>query len=326
MNRSLIITTLVAATLAHGAPVSAQLSINFLDAEPKNGLSNWSFLRNSITTNPDAIKRMRTLPLNQALMSDPVIGLQLNERRGRAVMEEIIKCALAPARQLTYTEAAGTTSVWQGELGLCQHPETEVGDWGATAPTPLCQELITACVMARVNALGMAVPLALRGAPVEVFPPRPVVATERTWRERAGSEDPAEGTLLESFGGPICQVGHECRWAPAYVGKCTSGTVSLAIQAPDRCLTTPIRVCAGIHGCYGPGSPVGYPSTVPYSRFWRGQSGACTGSTLSFPCPTDAAYGTRSSRASIAASENSTWLESTGLPSWRSASFQRASE
>ena len=282
LPRRLLFTSLLVATfLVARAPTALAL----MDGNPKNGLSSDSFLRNALTTNPDALVLLRSLPLSPILLGHPTIHLQLNERGARAVMEELVKCALAPDTSLTYVDDGGGRWLWRGELGLCQQPQLPVGDWTAAAPTTQCQELVTACLMARVNGLDKSIPLSLRGEPDELFPVRSSVAMEPNLREARRGEDPTDGTPIESFRWPLCPVGHECRWAQAYVGTCKPGTVALAIDSPDACDTTPIRVCAGIHGCYGPSSPVGYPSEVPYSRYVQQQTGACRGATLVFSCP-----------------------------------------
>lgn len=282
LPRRLFLPSLLLASLALA---QARAAFAFMDGNPKNGLSSDSFLRNALTTNPEALELLRSQPLTPALLSHPLIHLQLNERGARAVMAELVKCALTPATTMTYVDDLGTSHQWRGELGLCEQPQLPVGDWTASPPTTQCQELVTACLMARVNGLQKAVPLSLRGAPDMLFPQRRTVSTEPTLREETLHEDPADGTPIGSFRWPLCPVGHECRWAQAHVGRCTGGTISLAIDDADACGTTPVRVCAGIHGCYGPGSPVGYPSDVPYSKFLHEQTGACSGATLTFSCP-----------------------------------------
>lgn len=281
-SRRLFLSGLLLASLV---VAQVRAAFAFMDGNPKNGLSSDSFLRNALTTNPDALALLRSQPLGPTLLGHPTIQLQLNEHGARAVMEELVKCALTPATTMTYVDSHGTSHQWRGELGLCQQPQLPVGDWTAGPPTTQCQELVTACLMARVNGLQKSIPLSLRGAPNLLFPQRRAVQTEPTLREELLHEDPADGTPIESFRWPLCPVGHECRWAPAHVGRCMGGTISLAIDDREACGATPIRVCAGIHGCYGPSSPVGYPSEVPYSKFVHQQTGACTGATLTFSCP-----------------------------------------
>jgi hypothetical protein len=232
---------------------------------------------------------LRSLPLDDAALADPVLALQLNDVRGRAVMAEIVKCALSPVQVLTFEDVMGRRFKWQGELGLCRHPENEVGDWSAAAPTQACQELVTGCLMARVNAKEMSVPISLQGKPVELFPSRPSVGAEPNLRERQGVEDPTDGTPIESFD-PACAPGHECRWRPSYVGKCTTGEVTLAVDSA-QCSTTMVRVCGGLHGCYGASSPVGFPSPVDYSKLIKQQSNVCAATPIRFDCPTDVAIG-----------------------------------
>lgn len=262
---------------------------SLLDGNPKNGLSHTAFLENALTNNPAALAVLRSSPLAQALVDDPRIASQLVDPHARAVLHEIVKCALGPTQSLTYTQGRSHWT-WRGELGLCQataQGDRPAGDWSALPPTLLCQELVTGCVMARVNALGKAVPLSLGGLPAALFPPRLEVTTERVLRERENlSDDPVEGTFIKSFSAPLCELGEECLWAPARSGTCaTDSVVRLVIEDPS-CATTPLRVCAGLHGCYGSGSPTGYPSSLPYSKILSEKVGACTASSaLTFPCP-----------------------------------------
>ena len=291
IHRRLTMTSLLVLALLLGREVP--FAFGLADGNPKNGLSSGSFLRNALLTNPDVLTLLRVSPLNQSLVERPEISSQLQEFGARAVMEEMVKCALSPRTTLTYVNA-GTKWTFTGELGLCQRADLPVGDWNAGPPTQLCQELVTACLMARVNGLRKSVPLSLRGEPKLLFPSRPAIGVEQSLREPRSYDDPTEGTPIGSFDGPRCQGGLECRWEPAYVGTCTSGTVSLAIDSPAVCGAAQLRVCAGIHGCYGPTSPVGYPSKVAYSMYLKEQAGACVGAALTFACPTTTERGSYS--------------------------------
>lgn len=287
IGRSLRLETqrVLLATLLLLAPRAAA-ALGLADGNPKNGLSSQAFLRNALTTNPQALELVRSQPLARALIEHPLVHAQLHERGAAAMMEEIVRCALGPEKELTHVDLTGTRRTWRGELGLCQHPQLAVGDWSAGPPTQACQELVTACVMARVNALEAAIPLSLRGAPPELFPLRSAVGAERHLRTQRGDEDPADGTPIESFRWPVCQTGQDCQWAPAYVGTCQGGTVELVIDSPTVCGKTPIRVCGGIHGCDKP-RPPGVGGDLPYSKFLTQRDGACAGAALSFACPTE---------------------------------------
>jgi hypothetical protein len=270
----------------------------FAEGPIKNGLSSKAFRRNALTTNQKALKILMSHPLDEGLFSGDLeagyLGLQLQDPSARAVMEEMVKCALNKGATVTYG-----VSTWKGELGLCQ-PKLAVGSpnqdppsWGPSGPNVACQQLVTACLTARTNALRKAIPLSLRGQSSVLFPLHDAVSTETTFRESPPGEDPSEGTPIGSFNGPVCLQGHECGWAPAYVGTCKPGDpIQLAIQDPSACGSSMLRVCDGIHGCLGTNSgyqvPDGFPQP-PYSQWNKDKAGACTSSPLSFLCPTSVA-------------------------------------
>jgi hypothetical protein len=287
--------TALAAGLGAAAP---------MEGNPKNGLSSAAFRRNTLTTNKASLESLLTHPIKLApgdtlFSNDLETRKQLHDPRARAMMEEIVKCALSSASTVSYEDPRDSNKkyTWSGELALCDPkvPDPSDGDvplWAAGGPNLACQQVLTACVMARVNALGKAIPLALRGPSSTLFPAHATVSTEKRFRESRPDQDPAEGTLVLSFTGPLCLQGHECNWQPAFVGKCEGGQVKLAISDPARCASTPVRVCAGIHGCYAPGGidkpPLDFPSASPdqYVKFLVEKTGACAGSPIAFSCPT----------------------------------------
>lgn len=173
-----------------------------------------------------------------------------------------------------------------------------------------CQELVTACVMARVSAVGKSIPLSLRSESPIVSPLRDQVLTDTRFRESPRGEDPSEGWPIPSFS-MKCRD-RECNWSPAHVGTCVPGQeIQLAVDDPSdpsACDSTALRACAGIHGCMGPdlhmlpdGSPL-----PPYSKHLGEKLGACRRSPLEFACPSNKATAgyysvmTRPAPASIA--------------------------
>jgi hypothetical protein len=215
------------------------------------------------------------------------------------VMEEIVKCALGPETTVTFRDklAGNAARTWRGELGLCRpspNQDPQSPSW-TDRPNETCQQLVTACLLARTNGLHASVPISLRGQPLDRFPPRDPISTATAFREGKLGDDPSEGTAIGSFGGPLCLKDHECGWAPAFVGACSAGTVELAIDDPAVCATTPVRVCGGLNGCFrsGSGYDLPYQPNVPddpmnhhYWQWWKEVAGACSSSRISFPCPT----------------------------------------
>jgi hypothetical protein len=254
----------------------------------KNGLSSTAFRRNALTTNEKAIEILRKYPLNDDVfqVEGGYIGRQLLDPKARAVFEEVVECALDASTKLHHAGTASQASTsWKGNLGLCQ-------SWHQGPPDKDCQERVTACLMARVNTQGKAIPLSLRS----VFsPPRDPVSTGTRFRESPPGEDPSEGWLIGSFSDGKCAPGQDCNWAPAYVGKCDSGEIQLAIQGP-ACSSVKLRVCAGIHGCLGPDSGHELPADFPrpshaYSKHLKDKQGACADSPLRFECPVEVPIG-----------------------------------
>lgn len=80
----------------------------------------------------------------QALQKDPY---------SHEFMQYLVSCALEENDSVTW--ASGNMS-WGGSLGLCPA-------WKTGAPSEECQELVSACLLARTNAYGQSVPISLRG-------------------------------------------------------------------------------------------------------------------------------------------------------------------
>jgi hypothetical protein len=260
--------------------------------DPKNGLSSQSFRRNALTTNTRALEILRTHALNDDLfwgVEGGYIGRQLHDPAARAVAEELVECALKGVT-LTFVDRQDSNKEyrWTGQLGLCQPAGTH--GWHDAAPTEECQQLVTACVMARVNALGKAIPLSMRGRPASMFPLVERVSTTPLLREGLPGDDPSEGTPIHSFDS-TCNPGDDCGWRAAHVGTCSPGArVQLAVEPPPGAGSPRLRVCAGIHGCNKREGSLEPPR--PYSRY-LGESPLSSGPTSSageatrfeFTCP-----------------------------------------
>ena len=286
------------ATLAITA-VAARAEPPEVTGNPKNGLSSAAFRRNAVTTNATALGILVTHPLNNDLLQvqSGYINQQLRDSNARAVMEDLVECALAPGSELRYEDPSHRVHVWSGQLGLCQRPGVAgIGNWGRDKPTETCLELVTACLMARVNELHKAIPISLHGKPAALFPSGNAVAAESMFRESPPTENPSEGTPIPGFR-QSCPVGQDCGWVPALVGTCdrTGGPIRLAINDPETCATVRLRACAGIHGCVAPGQeadlPPGFGVGGVYSKHLVDKEGVCPATPLSFTCPTEAGVG-----------------------------------
>lgn len=266
-------------------------SLALTEGVAHNGLSSQAFRFNALTTNKSALQWLMDRPLDETLFAagGGYMARQMRDPHARAMLAEVVKCALNSGTVVSYKDPERDI-VWsaQGELGLCPA-------WPGKDPAQRqsCQELVSACVMARVNAMKRSIPISLRSDPGRVPVSSPLAALDTRipvdtgFREGMPNLDPAEGPLIDGFAGPLCLKDHECNWKPAYVGTCTPGeTVQLAIEDPASCKLPTLRACAGIHGCV---------KTLPktYASYITEKQGACApsvsaGSPLSFSCPVDA--------------------------------------
>ena len=232
--------------------------------------------------------------LTTELLSDGVLQKLLLEPYAPELASYVVSCALDPCDtiEIPSTPELATISAafggWlRGELGLCGERFAEAsgsseGPWRGGHPSQGCLERVSACVLARTNALGSKVVFSMRGEG-SVLQPR--VPTQTQFREH-------DGTAIASFGGcdAACLFGdrlkRNCDWEPRYVGQCEARTrVKLATVAPTA--NVRLRVCAGIYGCDSYGTRAG-PTTVPGTslpRYGGVVIADAAASTVEFSCP-----------------------------------------
>lgn len=187
------------------------------------------------------------------------------------LMGYIVSCALdADATASVELSPSGRPPLaWAGQLGLCGSKATD--HW----PSQSCLEAVSACVLARVNALDRRVAISLRGEPAIAVPPlRDKVPLEKTLREKDGT------ALIASLNTPCCgketpgDPTRNCGWDRRHVGRCAPGA-PVILNTPGGAM---VRVCKGIHGCdhslVDPAPYAGLVTDVP-----------STATTVSFTCP-----------------------------------------
>ncbi|WP_437942681.1 hypothetical protein [Sorangium sp. So ce341] len=152
---------------------------------------------NLLTTNADNLRELTQRPLASASFAEGPLHRALLDPHARDVMQALVECALRPDQGLSWTTTASELSAvdagatvsspesdlswaipqgekpslapvvveWSGDLGLCP-------SWAHGAPSTDCQELVSACLLARNNARGARVDLSLRWEPLpEEDPP-----------------------------------------------------------------------------------------------------------------------------------------------------------
>jgi hypothetical protein len=173
--------------------------------------------------------------IQAALDANPSVA----DPRVPPLLAKIVSCALDADKLLPAFPGPGGTPL-QGELGLCG-ARSRLGDWSSSALAPAakrkCLEAVSACVLARVNAIGHRVVISVRSrSPQLPLSLQPRVPIETQYRDRQP---------VAALQGCSAAGGVDCGYQPAYVGRCVAGrTVKLRASSG-----TQLRVCGGIYGC-----------------------------------------------------------------------------
>ncbi|WP_437676968.1 hypothetical protein [Sorangium sp. So ce131] len=201
---------------------------------PRNSMSPEALSAEALEENEGLIIRLATHPLNDASLEEYRETAELNDN-ARALLEYTVSCALDPAERVLGS---------QGELGLCG-AESPL-NWADHAPSKDCLELVSACVLARVNAVGRAVRISTRSK-YDGIPLRAQVPVETEYR------DPALPAIRSfSWARSGAAQGNPARnhgWIRRFVGVCAPGRPVVLRQNPAAGDPLMVRVCKGIHGC-----------------------------------------------------------------------------
>lgn len=184
-----------------------------------NSLATSDLRFNALSANPDANTKMVNSPLRDDVYNlysgDEVLRDQLEDPSARSFMSYVVSCALDSGQSLSWTGRDGTSYTWQGELGLC-------AEWANGPASEQCQRWVSACVLARNNALGRRVLFSARGNlgyEPSSLTPGPEVETDPLERYTSTR---VPSTL--SCASPTAGVARSCGFQLAKVGKCEPGT------------------------------------------------------------------------------------------------------
>ncbi|QSQ27276.1 hypothetical protein JY651_21205 [Pyxidicoccus parkwayensis] len=253
-----------------------------------NSLTTDALVLNAILTNPTANGLLASSPLTSlfggtATSGNPYISMQLHDPDAQKFMEYLVGCALNDGDTLDWYDprpASAGPKKWYGKAGLCP-------DWESSAPSGQCKRLVSACILARNNALGRRVELSIRGehwTGPGVFTMEPVT--------RPAEHDPNPSVALNSFTpcpSPQSGAARNCGWKADAIGSCVPGSlVWVGAGGPTSCPgaalgsssggQTVLRVCNGVVGCDHLGA-----------RYITEATGSCMGigsaPATSFTCP-----------------------------------------
>jgi hypothetical protein len=238
-----------------GAVASNQSDMRIL-----NGLTGGALVSNALLVNAATVATLTANPLSTTTFSsNATLRLALHDPRARAALGYLVACALPSTAQVQFTDPLPPTSeeapgaprnfVWNGELGLAP-------GWQYGTPGAADQQMVSGCLLSRVNGYGVHVPISLRGHPASA-----PGALDPHGLSPANAIDPWTGATLARFSPcGAYGVGRDCGWQPSWVGTCAPGavvTVGLGLPA-SGCGGTPLgagygdtvlRICAGISGC-----------------------------------------------------------------------------
>lgn len=214
-----------------------------------NQLSNEQLALNALTGTQEAL----TAVVSQSLSTfgtDPLLSQQLKDPNAQVFMKYLVSCALDESQTVQWTnpDNAMDTRAWTGAHGLCT-------DWGTQAPSVACQEIVSACLLGRNNAVGKRVTLSTRGVradgtAIELADVVPAGTHVEFSVDAAGEQV----TSFQACGGNVWGAARDCGWPQelALAGECKAGasvTVNAGTQPPGACGGAVLRACADISGC-----------------------------------------------------------------------------
>jgi hypothetical protein len=116
---------------------------------------------NALSANFDANQAMVDNPLSSESYDGrvPELKNQLSDDLTQEFMHYLVGCALAPGQYVEYKDnifGGLYDNKWEGSLGLCPY-------WSTKPADQACQEVVSSCLLSRVNAFGVSVELSVRG-------------------------------------------------------------------------------------------------------------------------------------------------------------------
>jgi hypothetical protein len=196
------------------------------------GLTKAAPLLDALANGPLADATISAAIAAHPAVKDPDVG---------PLVGKIVSCALDSGTTLLPFPAPPQPTELAGELGLCGK-NSPFGNWHAAALADPdkkkgCLEAVTACVLARVNALGHRIVISVRSRSPEMpFKLQKQVPVETQYRDKK------KVASFEACSGS----GPDCGFAPQFVGRCTPGA---QVKVKAAAANAGIRICKGLYGC-----------------------------------------------------------------------------
>ena len=228
-----------------------------------NGLRTDWLTENALSKDPVANAALTQNALSTATF-DPATGTEalryaLHDPAAGMFFRYLVECALSPGQGVEWQDPFDPSAEplkTEGLAGLC--PEWESG------PFPVgraCEERVSACILARNNAMGVHVEISVRGEDASAPQRFSLGDTVPVAAWRTYSQQPVESFNACAPGVPG-GLASDCGWEASNVGRCAPGSpvrLGAGGQAPDQCGVGSIlggekgsprlRVCEGLAGC-----------------------------------------------------------------------------
>jgi hypothetical protein len=164
---------------------SSDPELDELEVMTLNAMTLNAMTLNALTANFEASQEMVVNPLATESYDGhvPALEYQLSDALTQEFMHYLVGCALKPGQVVEYKDVVfggAYSNKWEGQLGLCP-------DWNYGPADQTCQEVVSACLLSRVNAFGVSVELSIRGheADGSAIPLGPTEEYDFPWREGA---------------------------------------------------------------------------------------------------------------------------------------------
>jgi hypothetical protein len=142
-----------------GTGADADVELQTGNLETTNALTANALTANALTANALTANALTANALTaNALTANALTANGLKDPLGRQLMKYVVSCAL-PEDQTLSMKIDGKTYKFPGSLGLA-------AEWGKTGGScgESCQRWVSACVLSRVDFLGVEMPISIRGA------------------------------------------------------------------------------------------------------------------------------------------------------------------
>ena len=250
---------------------------------------------NGLTGSLEALEDLTASTLTTGTF-DPQTGVfphQLNNGDTRVFLKYLASCALGPDDPaIEFTGNNGKSYSFPGGLGLCS-------DWAYGPPDEECQEIVSACLYARNNALGKSKMISPRGITPDdvVLPTAPWVPAKTTT---------ITGASIPSFAAcGVAQAGakRNCGFAAerSLLGTCVPGQkVTLSCKGGSDAIA--VRVCDGLEGC----------STTSPAKLGEGEVCGQGAQSIAFNCGPDGAFAAMTGPVNSGAAFDGEFASATG--------------